>query len=142
MTTTYINLRDMDGRTIGIRCDDGLIRAIGPDVTGPDAVDGEGRLVLPAFVEPHVHLDKTLWGEAWQPGHRAAKLRDYIDNERRVLSANQTAPEDRAARLLTEMLRHGTTAVRSHIDIAPDMGLAHVEAMMRLREAWRDRVDL
>ncbi|WP_413877332.1 amidohydrolase family protein [Albidovulum sp.] len=142
MTTTYSNLRDIDGRAIGIRCAGGTIAGIGPDVTGPDAVDCGGRLVLPAFVEPHVHLDKTLWGEAWQPGHRAARLRDYIDNERRVLSANRTAPEERAARLLSQMLRHGTTAVRSHIDIAPDIGLAHVEAMMRLREAWRDRVDL
>lgn len=142
MTTTYSNLRDIDGRTIGIRCTGGAIAGIGPDVTGPDAVDCGGRLVLPAFVEPHVHLDKTLWGETWQPGHRAEKLRDYIDNERRVLSANTTAPEERAARLLSQMLRHGTTAVRSHVDVAPDIGLAHVEAMMRLREAWRDRVDL
>ena len=142
MTTTYTNLRDIDGRVIGISCADGIIRAIGPEVTGPDSVDCDARLVLSAFVEPHVHLDKTLWGEAWQPGHRAAKLRDYIDNERKVLSANKTAPEDRAARLLTEMLRHGTTAVRSHIDIAPDMGLTHVEAMMRLRKEWSDRIDL
>jgi cytosine deaminase len=142
MTTIYSNLRDIDGRAIGIRCAGGTIAGIGPDVTGPDAVDCGGRLVLPAFVEPHVHLDKTLWGEAWQPGRRAGRLRDYIDNERRVLSANRTAPEERAARLLSQMLRHGTTAVRSHIDIAPDIGLAHVEAMMRLREAWRDRVDL
>lgn len=140
--TTYSNLRDIDGRSIGIRCHDGRIAAIGPDVTAPDAVDGGGRLVLPAFVEPHVHLDKTLWGEAWQPGQRATQLRDYIDNERRVLSANTTPPEERAGRLLGQMLAFGTTAVRSHIDVAPDIGLAHVEAMFRLREAWSDRVDL
>lgn len=142
MTTTYTNLRDIDGQSIGIRCSGGLIEAIGPDVAAPDSVDGEGRLVLPAFVEPHVHLDKTLWGEAWQPGQRAARLRDYIENERRVLSANQSPPEERASRMLLEMLRHGTTAVRSHIDVAPDMGLCHVEAMLRLREVWRDKIDL
>lgn len=142
MTTTYTNLRDIDGRTIAIRCADGVIQEIGADVTAPDSIDGEGRLVLPAFVEPHVHLDKTLWGEAWQPGYRAGRLRDYIDNERKVLSANTTAPEERASRLISDMLRHGTTAVRSHIDVAPDMGLSHVEAMLRLRETWRDKVDL
>ncbi len=142
MATTYTNLRDIDGKLTGIRCHEGRIEAVGPDVTAPDAVDGQGQLVLPAFVEPHVHLDKTLWGEAWQPGRRATKLRDYIENERRVLSANTTAPEDRAGRLLSQMLAFGTTAVRSHIDVAPDMGLSHVEAMLRLREAWADRVDL
>ncbi len=140
--TTFSNMRDIDGQTVGIRCHNGRIEAIGPDITAPDAMDAEGRLVLPAFVEPHVHLDKTLWGEAWQPGQRASRLRDYIENERWVLGANTTAPEERAGRLLAQMLAYGTTAVRSHIDIAPDMGLSHVEAMMRLRETWSDRVDL
>ena len=140
--TTYSDLRDMDGRTIGIRCDDGRIVEIGPEVTAPDAIPGGGRMVLPAFVEPHVHLDKTLWGEPWQPGRRAGKLRDYIENERRVLSACTTPPEVRAGRLLERMLAFGTTAVRSHIDVAPDIGLTHVEAMLRLREQWADRVDL
>lgn len=138
----YSDLRDADGRTIGIRCDQGRIVEIGPEVAAPDAIPGEGRLVLPAFVEPHVHLDKTLWGEPWQPGRRAARLRDYIENERRVLSACTTPPEVRAGRLLERMLGYGTTAVRSHIDVAPDIGLSHVEAMLRLREAWSDRVDL
>ncbi|MCT8329317.1 amidohydrolase family protein [Albidovulum sediminis] len=140
--TTYANLRDLDGRPTAIRCRNGLIEAIGPDVAAPDAIDSGGRLVLPAFVEPHVHLDKTLWGEDWVPGRRAARLRDYIDNERRVLGANTTPPEVRAGRLLGRMLAQGTTAVRSHIDVAPDIGLAHVEAMFRLREAWADRIDL
>ncbi len=140
--TTFSNLRDISGKTVGIRCHKGRIEAIGPDISAPDAVNGDGWLVLPAFVEPHVHLDKTLWGEAWQPGNRATRLRDYIENERRVLCANTTPLEERAARLLDVMLANGTTAVRSHIDIAPDMGLSHVEAMMQLRDAWSDRMDL
>ncbi|OCP36191.1 amidohydrolase family protein [Ensifer sp. LC163] len=140
--TTYSNLIDPDGQAIGIRCAGGVIEAVGPGVDALDAVDGEGRLVVPAFVEPHIHLDKILWGEPWQPGPRVARLRDYIENERKVLAAVPTPPEVRAGRILTEMLRHGTTAVRSHIDVAPDMGLSHVEAMFRVREEWRDRVDL
>lgn len=138
----YSNLRDIDGRMIGIRCDGTRIESVEIGLTAPDAVDCAGWLVLPAFVEPHVHLDKTLWGEDWVPGRHASTLRDYIENERRVLSANATPPEVRAGRLLSEMLRHGTTAVRSHVDVAPDVGLAHVEAMLRLRDAWGDRIDL
>lgn len=90
----------------------------------------------------HADAVRRFGCAAWQPGKRATKLRDYIENERQVLSANTTPPEDRAARLLGQMLAYGTTAVRTHIDIAPDMGLSHVEAMMRLRDAWSDRVDL
>lgn len=139
---TYSNLIDPDGKAIGIRCSNGLIEAIGPGIDAPDAVDGGGRLVVPAFVEPHIHLDKILWGEPWQPGPRVTRLWDYIENERKVLSAVPTPPDVRAGRILAEMLRHGTTAVRSHIDVAPDMGLSHVEAMLRVREEWRDRMDL
>lgn len=41
-----------------------------------------------------------------------------------------------------QMRNNGTTIVRSHIGIAPNMCLAQVEAMMHLREARSDRGDL
>jgi cytosine deaminase len=83
-----------------------------------------------------------LWGEASQPGITPARLLDYIVNERKVLTRNATPIAIRAGRLLERMLCHGTTAIRSHIDVAPDMGLTHVEAMLSLRETWADRIDL
>lgn len=148
--TLYTNLRAAGGTPVSVLCRDGLIAAIGP---GPAAaltlgaavdkvIDGEGRLLMPAFVEPHVHLDKTLWGEPWQAGISSPRLMDYIQNERRVLTACQTPIETRAGRLLDQMLCLGTTAVRSHVDVAPDMGLSHVEAMLALRAGRADRIDL
>lgn len=145
MTAThYANLRDATGNPTGVLCRDGRIAAIGPAAaTGAaQVVDGAGRLLMPAFVEPHVHLDKTHWGEDWQPGITPARLMDYITNERQVLGANNTPITIRAGRLLERMLAYGTTAIRSHIDVAPDMGLAHVEAMLALRQEWADRIDL
>lgn len=143
--TYYTSLRSAAGGPVSVLCADGRIVSIGPGIEAPpDAkvIDGQGRLLMPAFVEPHVHLDKTLWGEAWQPGITPARLMDYIVNERKVLSANTTPIAVRAGRLLERMLCYGTTAIRSHIDVAPDMGLSHVEAMLKLRETWADRMDL
>ncbi|MGE0238477.1 MAG: amidohydrolase family protein [Parvibaculaceae bacterium] len=143
--TYYANLRSIAGGPIAVLCDGGRIRSIGQALDAPrdaEVIDGQGRLLLPAFVEPHVHLDKTLWGEAWQPGIQPARLMDYITNERKVLSRNTTPIATRAGRLLERMLCHGTTAVRSHIDVAPDIGLTHVEALLAVREAWADRMDL
>ena len=141
--TLYRNLRDAAGNPASVLCRDGRIAAIGAGADdGVTVVDGEGRLLMPAFVEPHVHLDKTLWGEAWQPGITPARLMDYITNERKVLAANTTPIVTRAGRLLERMLAFGTTAIRSHIDVAPDIGLTHVEAMLALRRDWAARIDM
>lgn len=141
----YTNLRSAEGGAVAVLCDDGRIISIGPAMEAPhgaETIDGQGRLLMPAFVEPHVHLDKTLWAENWQPGITPARLMDYIVNERKVLSATTTPIATRAGRLLERMLCYGTTAVRSHIDVAPDIGLSHVEAMLAVREGWAQRIDL
>jgi cytosine deaminase len=138
----YTNLRDAKGQPVAIRCVGAKIAEIGPSLSGSPDVDGGGRLLMPAFVEPHVHLDKTLYGEPWMGCTAGPALRDFIDNERRVLAAQTTPISVRAGRLLERMLAYGTTAIRSHIDVAPDIGVKHVAAMLELREAWRDRIDL
>ena len=49
-----------DDRIVDIGIRDGRIAAIGPDLTsdGPEHQIGE-RLVVPGFVETHIHLDKS-----------------------------------------------------------------------------------
>lgn len=138
----FSNLRDGDGRVTGVRCENGRIAELGAHLAAAGGHDGEGRLLMPAFVEPHCHLDKTLWGEAWQQGPGAQSLRGWIDNERRVLTNCRTPIAVRAGRLMEHMLCLGTTAIRSHVDVAPDMGLAHVEAMLAVRQDWAELIDL
>ncbi len=138
----FSNLRDSAGEATGLRCENGCIADVGSHLAAAGGHDGGGRLLMPAFVEPHCHLDKTLWGEAWQPGPGAQSLRGWIDNERRVLASCKTPIAVRAGRLMEHMLCFGTTAVRSHVDVAPDMGLAHVEAMLALRHDWAELLDL
>ncbi|MGJ8547732.1 MAG: amidohydrolase [Sulfitobacter sp.] len=139
----YYNLRDQNGAKTGLRCDDGQIADIGGHLSSGGDIDGESRLLLPAFTEPHCHLDKTLWGEPWSASSAAGpELRDYIENERRVLSACKTPISERAGRLMSQMLVHGTTSIRSHVDVAPDMGLSHIEAMLDVKAQWTDRIDL
>src|SRR5262249_15189666 len=105
-------------------------------------VDLAGRLVLPAFVDAHVHLDKTLLGLPWQP-HRAADLViGRIETEKNLRRTLRPDVEACGSRLLALALSNGTTAVRSHVDIDDDVGLAHVEAVLRLRETWSALVDI
>lgn len=139
-------VRPLGGPTTDVLVRGGRIAALGPslgtEVENLPRLEGQGRLLLPAFVEPHTHADKTLWGLPWRPNTAGPTLRDYIENERRVL-AEVTAPtRERAGGLLRHLASLGSLAIRSHTDIHPDVGLASVEAMLDLRRDLANLLDL
>ncbi|MGB6215044.1 amidohydrolase family protein [Pseudomonas mandelii] len=105
-------------------------------------IDGQYQLLTPALVESHVHLDKTLWGQPWRPNSAGPTLKDYIANERRVLREVDAPIAQRAGALLENCIARGSLTMRCHVDIDPEFGLRHVEAMQQLRDIYRDLIDL
>jgi len=101
-----------------------------------------GQLLLPPLVESHCHLDKTLWGQPWRPNSAGPTLQDYIDNERRVLREVKAPIEQRASALLEQCIARGSLTFRCHVDVAPEIGLRHVKAMLNLRQRYADWVDI
>ena len=142
----YLNLRQPDGALVDLSIADGRIAAIEP--TGraaagrAEVIDGGGQLLLPALVESHAHIDKTLWGMKWRPNSAGPTLKDYIANERRVLREIDVPIAKRAGGLLENCIARGTLHLRSHIDVDPEIGLRHVEALLALRETYRDVVEM
>lgn len=135
--------------TNGALCDvtiaGGVISAIGPMESGAEGarvIDGKGRLLLPALVEAHAHFDKTLWGQPWRPNSAGPTLRDYIDNERRILRGLDVPIAARAGKLIEHCIAKGSLHFRCHIDVDLEFGLSHVEAMLALREAYRGIITL
>ncbi len=137
--------RRIDGSTIDVVVEQGRIAALTPTVgsaaSGED-IDGRDYVLLPPLVESHVHLDKTLWGEPWRPNSAGPTLKDYIANERRILATVTTPIRKRAGALLEHCIAQGSLHIRAHIDIAPDIGVKHVEAMLELRAAYGDVVGM
>ncbi len=127
------NVRMIGGEMTDIVIHDGMIAAIGADLDGDDVIDGQGRLAMPAWVEAHAHFDKTLWGTGWPSNSAGPTLRDYIDNERRILRQVQTPIADRAGKLIENCIAKGSLHFRCHIDVDPEFGLSHVDAMLALR---------
>jgi cytosine deaminase len=109
---------------------------------GAEVVDATGCMVLPGLVDGHAHLDKTLWGTPWHPHQAGPGLMDKINNEREVLARLGLSAERQSARLVRHMLACGTTHVRSHVDVGPDIGLAHFHGVQAMREAHRDAIDV
>lgn len=107
-------------------------------------IDCTGLILLPGFVDAHVHLDKTIWGEPWfsSPLSKKAALNDLISNESQKRSMGSHDPLKFAPRLLKQMIQKGTTALRSHIDIDLTAKLDGVRALLEVRENFKDSVDI
>ena len=133
------------GAVADILIRDGNIAGIADSIsTPPDAqiIDVAGKLVSPGLVNGHVHLDKTLLGAAWIPHLPGNTVTERIAAEKTIRSQVNVPVKTRAATLVDLFVSHGTTAVRSHVDIDPDIGLAHLEAILELREEVRERLTI
>ena len=94
-----------------------------------------GDLVLPALVDGHMHLDKTLFGLPWWP-HQAAPVRSSrIETDQRVLPNLPLNTEARASALIRRCVAHGTGHIRTHADITPDFGLDALHGVLAARDA-------
>lgn len=108
---------------------------------GEEVIDGKENLLLPPFVDSHVHLDATL--TAGQPEwNETGTLFDGI----RIWSERKQdlTKEDvklRAKKTLLNMVGHGIQHVRSHVDVT-DPHLIAARALLELREELKDQIDL
>lgn len=109
---------------------------------GVEVIDASGCVVLPGLVDAHAHIDKTLWGTPWHAHDAGPALIDKIRREREVLRSKGLSPAAQSARLVQRMVACGTTHCRTHVDIGPDVGLAHFEGVLATRERCREWMDI
>jgi cytosine deaminase len=121
---------------------DGRIKAIG-SISEParETVKTRGRLVTPGFVETHIHLDKALL--TGQLTTSAGTLEEAIrvtgEAKRRFTVDDIRA---RARRVLDLAVAAGTTAMRTHVEVDPIVGLAGMEALLALKREYAPAVEL
>ena len=135
-----VRLLEADG-AFDVAMDAGLISAVGPvgslDSHAADEVDAEGRLCTAAFVDGHVHLDKSYLSEL--PGFAGKVGAEFFDELAKFKAS--TGPEggpatvmDRMRRAAHNVILNGTGTLRAQIDVDPIVGLAHLDAALALRE--------
>jgi cytosine deaminase len=107
-----------------------------------ERIDLGGALLLPAFADGHIHLDKTHWGAPRLSHVEGRSVRERIAAERVERHHVALPIEARASALIRTLIANGTTRTRSHVDIDNDVGLANLEAVLRVREAYRDWIDI
>ncbi|MEN4478011.1 amidohydrolase family protein [Mycolicibacterium cosmeticum] len=134
----------VDGSVVDIEIQRDTVTAVRPAAavrTGPDVLDLDGYLVLTAPAEPHAHLDKALSWDALQP--KPGDLHDAIATWKDgSLRFDEESFRQRARAAALALLRNGTTAVRTHVDILtgddPLRGIRAVTAVRRELHALMD----
>jgi cytosine deaminase len=128
---------------IGVR--DGRIAAISPPgVIACDAVRDvplDGRLLVPGFVETHIHLDKSCISDRCTC--RTGTLKEAIES---VAAAKLGFTEEdivaRGRRTLEKAIVQGTTRMRAHCEIDPRIGLKGFRAISGLKRDYAFAVEL
>ncbi|MEQ1965836.1 amidohydrolase family protein [Xenorhabdus nematophila] len=91
--------------------------------------DADGKLMLPAMRDMHIHLDKTFYGGPWCSLNRPedTTIEDMIKLEQKLLAELQPYTQERAEKLIDLIQSKGTSIARSHCNIEPTSGLKNLE---------------
>jgi len=69
-----------------IEIEDGKIQAVKSNEPSSNAIDAKGYLMLPAFRDMHIHLDKTWYGLPWQTlSPKRKTVKDMIAYEQEII---------------------------------------------------------
>ena len=145
--TLFTNAKLADGSLTDIGVAGGRIVSIAPSGTASSAsrrVDIAGALLVPAFVEGHIHLDTSFYGDKWIP-HKPCT--NGFDVHQRVAfqaeNMAQAAPMDERARKQLELcVSHGSLHMRSHVMVDGSVGLKSLETILKIREEYRAIIDI
>ncbi|MDN8549930.1 amidohydrolase [Microbacterium sp. NM3R9] len=142
------NVRLDGGSPVDIRIADGVITGIDDsaaatsDTASDGVVDGRCLLALPGFVNAHAHVDKSWWGLPWQSYGGEGGTDGRIRHERARRDELGIPSAETTAHVLREFVRHGTTAIRTHVDVDLGVGLRGIEAVREAAAAYGDALQV
>jgi len=140
----FINAVDLHGTTTHLAVHGGRFVAISrqrPEVDAAELIDLQGNLVLPGFVDGHIHLDKSFVGDGWRSHVPTDSLRERLAIEKQLLADARPITE-RVNALIEQAVAFGTMAMRCHVDVDGTTGLTNLHAVVAGKERWRDLVDI
>lgn len=121
----------------------GVITQIGKNLPKADEeIDLKGRLVVPPYVDAHLHLDYVYTGRNDGATNDTGTLFEGIARWHDV-KKHQTYEDakERALRGIQEEVSKGVQFIRTHIDV-DDPKLTGLKAMLEIREELKDNVTI
>ena len=106
-----------------------------------ETLDAYGRLLTPGLVDAHIHLDKALLtGRVTTTAGTLAEAIRVTGEAKRRFTVDDIRV--RARRVLDLAIAAGTTAIRTHVEVDPIVGLTGMEAVLPLRDEYAPAVEL
>lgn len=130
-----------DGVPVDVAIDpsSGRITAVGVVAVadGDQVEDCSGTVLVPAGVETHAHLDKAFLSVGVPvPDDLDAGVAEWFA---RVGDLTHESFVERATAAVEALVAHGTTTIRTHVDIATIHGLRGIHALIEVRDSMRTR---
>jgi len=120
----------------------GQIAAIEPhlDASAP-VYDAAGLLVCAGFVETHIHLDKSRIIDRCTPEQgRSPEAMPRVAAVKHTFTVEDVYA--RAGKTLEECIKHGTTRMRTHVELDGGVEMRSFEAIEALRRDYAWAIDL
>lgn len=120
----------------------GRFAAIGVGITADAPQTSlDGCLVLPGFVDSHIHLDKAcLLGRCGHITGGLAGAIKAVSGMKRDFTAEDVY--SRGTSVIEKAILRGTQVMRSHVEVDPRAGLRSFEALKQLKKDYAFALDL
>ncbi|MGI6684136.1 MAG: amidohydrolase family protein [Bacillota bacterium] len=127
---------------IGIR--DGKIIALESYIAnrGKQEIDAQGRLVTPAFVDPHIHLDKVMIVDVVRENVSGTLTEAIEITWEKKASYTIDDIVQRAGQVISLAAQNGTTRMRSHVDVDSIGKLMPLKGVQEARKLYSDIMDI
>lgn len=118
--------------------------------TGVETIDAAGRLVTESFVNGHMHLEKVytlpMAGDGGLTAYTSGSMGGAM-SAIEIASAvkrryDRSWIEPNVRRALDAAVAHGTLHLQAFVDVDTTAGLVGMEAVLAVREEYRDRLDV
>lgn len=130
------------GELIDIGIEGGRIIAIERGLAAEAAVyDAKGLLACPGLIETHIHLDKSRIIDRCAPQERS-RLSPVTSVKPLKKSMTVEDVRARAERTLQECIKHGTTRMRTQVEVDPGIGMRGFEGVQSLIADYKWAIDI
>ncbi|ASK30211.1 deaminase [Chryseobacterium sp. T16E-39] len=118
-----------------IEIENGKVTKVSSNQPNAKAIDAKGFLMLPAFKDMHIHLDKTFYGDRWQAVRkRTGGIKGMISLEQKILPEMLKNSTMKAEKMIELLQSKGTSFARSHVNIEPTSKLDSLKNLQRALE--------
>lgn len=112
------------------------------EVKAKEEIDAKGNLTTPAFIDPHIHLDKVNIVDVVRE-NKTGTLTEAIEiiwDKKKNYTTEDVV--ERAGQVIKMGVLNGTTRMRTHVDIDTIGKLKPLEGVLAAKEKYKDIMDI